>query len=164
MAYSYIQLRNSYFSCVRGIIKRCRYRNIKKKQRCYEKCSNEGKRRKKFRKTSHLSLFSVLILQLLIARTLLTRASTGRQWRYDKVTRIALKCEECARERKGGREDEGQGSGDNERGVNHPDQTVLLTIRAAEKRDFVFRDINYSDTSWLCKCTFGIRELENLLL
>lgn len=43
--------------------------------------------------------------------------------------------EECARERKGGRDyDEGQGSGDNERGVNHPDQTVLLTIRAAEKR------------------------------
>lgn len=55
------------------------------------------------------------------------------------MTEIALKYARNARENVKEEEttlryDEGQGSGDNERGVNHPDQTVLLTIRAVERR------------------------------
>lgn len=55
------------------------------------------------------------------------------------MTGIALKCARDARgnvqeEETTSRYGEGQGSGDNERGVNHSDQTVLLTIRAAKRR------------------------------
>jgi len=49
------------------------------------------------------------------------------------VTEIALKCARNARENvkeeeTTSRYDEGQRNGDNEKGVNHSDQTVLLTI------------------------------------
>jgi len=68
------------------------------------------------------------------------------------VTGIALKCARNARKNVNEKEttsryDEGQENGDNEREVNHSDQTVLLTIRDAERRRLCFRDMSYSDPS-----------------
>lgn len=93
----------------------------------------------------------VLISRLLIAKTLLTCAWTARreERRHDDndVAGVALKCARNARARgrEGGRAaggkdyvgyDEGHGSGDNERGVNHSGQTVPpLTMRRARARE-----------------------------
>jgi len=93
---------------------------------------------KEFHVSIHLySHALILIPRLLIATTLLTRASAGRR------AGVALKCARNAREdakeeseyheiRRRSR------SGDNERGVNHSEQTVLLQT-ARRDGDSVFR-------------------------
>lgn len=91
------------------------------------------KRRKKFRKMSHLLLFSrlginsaIINCENIINSRFETRRGDGNRFKMR---------EECARESKEERDyDEGQESDDNERGVNHSDQTVLLTIRAIERK------------------------------